>query len=308
MIRRQCAIDIGIILPSIRMRDSVRLGSNEYRILIKGAEVAKGEVMTDRFLAINSEGAAETISGIETIEPTFGLPALWITKKQRERAELLGYTTIDPPSVIATHLMEVIKNHSSALINRQQEQTIAENLAQTQPALVEEVVPKMYTFGEIQRILVRLLRENVPIKNFDTIIETLADYGATIKNPDDLTEYVRQALSRVITDRFIKDDNVAVIALDQKVEQLIVEKTKRTETGMVTILEPSQLQSIFRKHKEILEKMDTQGKRSVVITAPVVRPKFKKLIEQVAPSLAVLSYAEIEPNAELRVENIIRLT
>lgn len=308
MIRRQCAIDIGIILPSIRMRDSVRLGSNEYRILIKGAEVAKGEVMTDRFLAINSEGAAETISGIETIEPTFGLPALWITKKQRERAELLGYTTIDPPSVIATHLMEVIKNHSSELINRQQVQTLVENLAQTQPALVEEVVPKMFTFGEIQRILVRLLRENVPIKNFDTIIETLADYGATIKNPDDLTEYVRQALSRVITDRFIKDDNVAVIALDQKVEQLIVEKTKRTETGMVTILEPSQLQSIFRNTKEILEKMDTQGKRSVVITAPVVRPKFKKLIEQVAPSLAVLSYAEIEPNAELRVENIIRLT
>lgn len=308
MIRRQCAIDIGIILPSIRMRDSVRLGSNEYRILIKGAEVAKGEVMTDRFLAINSEGAAETISGIETIEPTFGLPALWITKKQRERAELLGYTTIDPPSVIATHLMEVIKNHSSELINRQQVQTLVENLAQTQPALVEEVVPKMFTFGEIQRILVRLLRENVPIKNFDTIIETLADYGATIKNPDDLTEYVRQALSRVITDRFIKDDNVAVIALDQKVEQLIVEKTKRTETGMVTILEPSQLQSIFRNTKEILDKMDTQGKRSVVITAPVVRPKFKKLIEQVAPSLAVLSYAEIEPNAELRVENIIRLT
>lgn len=308
MIRRQCAIDIGIILPSIRMRDSVRLGSNEYRILIKGAEVAKGEVMMDRFLAINSDGAAETISGIETIEPTFGLPALWITKKQRERAELLGYTTIDPPSVIATHLMEVIKNHSSELINRQQVQTLVENLAQTQPALVEEVVPKMFTFGEIQRILVRLLRENVPIKNFDTIIETLADYGATIKNPDDLTEYVRQALSRVITDRFIKDDNVAVIALDQKVEQLIVEKTKRTETGMVTILEPSQLQSIFRNTKEILEKMDTQGKRSVVITAPVVRPKFKKLIEQVAPSLAVLSYAEIEPNAELRVENIIRLT
>ena len=262
MIRRQCAIDIGLILPSIRMRDSVRLGSNEYRILIKGIEVAKGEVMTDRFLAINTDGAAETISGIETIEPTFGLPALWITKKQRERAELLGYTTIDPPSVITTHLMEVIKNHSSELINRQQVQTLIENLAQTQPALVEEVVPKMFTFGEIQRILVRLLRENVPIKNFATIIETLADYGSTIKNPDDLTEYVRQSLSRVITDRFINGDNIAVMALDQKVEQLIVEKTKRTESGMVTILDPSQLQSIFKNTKEILEKMDTQGKRS----------------------------------------------
>jgi flagellar biosynthesis protein FlhA len=308
MIRRQCAIDIGIILPSLRIRDNIRLGANEYRFLIKGNEVAKGEVIPDRYLAINSEGTEETISGIETVEPTFGLPALWITKKQREKAELLGYTTIDPPSVITTHLMEVIKTHASELINRQQVQTLIENLAQSQPMLVEEVVPKMFSLGEIQKVLVRLLREGVPIKNFATIIETLADYGSSTKNIDDLTEYVRQSLSRVITERFINSDNVAVMALDQKIEQLIVEKTKRTETGMVTILEPSQLQSIFRNTKEILEKMDTQGKKTVVITAPVVRPKFKKIIEQIAPSLTVLSYAEIEPSTELRIENIVRLT
>ncbi len=150
--------------------------------------------------------------------------------------------------------MEVIKTHASELVNRQQVQTLVENLAQSQPALVEEVIPKMFSFGEIQRVLVRLLREGVPIKNFATIIETLADYGSATKNIDDLTEYVRQSLSRVITDRFINSDNVAVMALDQKVEQLIVERTKRTETGMVTILEPSQLQSIFRNTKDILEK------------------------------------------------------
>jgi flagellar biosynthesis protein FlhA len=308
MIRRQCAIDIGIILPSLRIRDNIRLGANEYRVLIKGIEVARGEVMPDRFLAINSEGTEETISGIETGEPTFGLPALWITKKQREKAELLGYTTIDPPSVITTHLMEVIKTHAAELMTRQQVQTLVENLAQSQPALVEEVVPKMFSYGEIQRVLVRLLREGVPIKNFATILETLADYGSVTKNIDDLTEYVRQSLSSVITDRFIKADIVAVVALDQKVEQLIVEKTKRTENGMVTILEPSQLQGIFKSTKEILEKMDTQGKRSVVVTAPVVRPKFKRIIEQIAPSLTVLAYAEIEPNTELRIENIVRLT
>ena len=307
MIRRQCALDLGIILPSVRMRDNVRLGTNQYRILIKGIEVAKGEVMPDHYLAINSEGVEETITGIETVEPTFGLPALWITKKQRERAELMGYTTIDPPSVISTHLMEVIKRHSYELLDRQQVQMLVENLAQSQPALVEEVVPKLFTYGEVQKVLVRLLRENIPIKNFITIMETLADYGTVTKNPDDLTEYVRQNLARVITDRFLSGDDVAVMALDSKIEQLIVEKTKRTESGAVTVLEPAQLQGIYKNTKEILNKIEIQGKKAVVLTAPVVRLRFKKLIEQIMPTLDVLSYAEVEQNKELHIDHIIRL-
>lgn len=306
MIRRQCALDLGIILPSIRMRDNVRLGMNEYRIMIKGVEAAKGEVMPDHYLAINSDGVEETIAGIETVEPTFGLPALWITKKQREKAELLGYTTIDPPSVITTHLMEVIKKNGSELMNRQQVKTLMENLAQSQPALAEEV-GKLFTYGEIQKVLVRLLRENVPIKNFGTIIEALADYGTVTKNPDDLTEYVRQSLSRIITSRFLAGGDVSVMALDSKIEQLIVERTKRTESGAVTILEPSQLQGIFKSTKEIMDKLDIQGKKPVAVTAPVVRPRFKKLIEQIAPGLTVLSYAEVDQGMELRVENIVRL-
>lgn len=308
MIRRQCAIDLGIILPSIRMRDNVRLGTNEYKVMIKGIEVAQGEVMPDHYLAINSDGVDETITGVETIEPTFGLPALWITKKQREKAELLGYTTIDPPSVITTHLMEVIKTHASELINRQQVQMLMENLAQQQPALVEEVVPKMFTYGDIQKILVRLLRENIPIKNLATIIETLAEYGTITKNPDDLTEYVRQNLARVITNRFLTGDDVAVLALDSKVEQLIAEKTKRTDAGMVTVLEPSQLQTIFKNTREIIDNMTIQGKKTVALTAPAIRPRFKKLIEQIAPNLTVLSYAEVEQSMELHIEGIIKLT
>jgi flagellar biosynthesis protein FlhA len=308
MIRRQCAIDLGIILPSIRMRDNVRLNTNEYKIMIKGIEVARGEVMPDHYLAINSDGVDETITGIETIEPTFGLPALWITKKQREKAELLGYTTIDPPSVITTHLMEVIKTHASELMSRQQVQMLMENLAQQQPALVEEVVPKMFTYGDVQKILVRLLRENIPIKNLATIIETLAEYGTMTKNPDDLTEYVRQNLARVITNRFLTGDDVAVVALDSKVEQLIAEKTKRTDAGIVTVLEPSQLQSIFKNTKDIIDKVAIQGKKAVALTAPAIRPRFKKLIEQIAPNLTVLSYAEIEQSMELQIESIIRLT
>lgn len=308
MIRRQCALDIGIIIPSIRMRDNVRLGTNEYRILIKGAEVARGEVMLDHYLAINSDGVRETITGVETTEPTFGLPALWITKKQRERAELLGYTTVDPPSVITTHLMEVIKTHSYELIDRQQVKALIENLAQQQPALVEELIPKMLSFGDIQKILVRLLRENVPIKDLATIIESLADFANITKNPEDLTEYVRQNLSRVITNRFLIGDDVAVIALDSKVEQLIVEKTKRLETGSITVLDPMQLQAIFKSTKETIDRMTVQGKKSVAITTPVVRPRFKKIIEQIAPSLTVLSYAEVDPSIELHIESIIKMS
>jgi flagellar biosynthesis protein FlhA len=308
MIRRQCAIDLGIILPSIRMRDNVRLGTNEYKIMIKGIEVARGEVMPDHYLAINSDGVEETITGIETIEPTFGLPALWITKKNREKAELLGYTTIDPPSVITTHLMEVIKAHAFELMSRQQVQMLMENLAQQQPALIEEVVPKMFSYGDIQKVLVRLLRENIPIKNLATIVETLAEYGSMTKNPDDLTEYVRQNLARVITNRFLSGDDVAVMALDSRVEQLIAEKTKRTEAGIVTVLEPSQLQILFKNTKEIVDNMAVQGKKAVALTAPAIRPRFKKLIEQIAPNLTVLSYAEVEQSTELHIENIIKLT
>lgn len=306
MIRRQCALDLGIILPSIRMRDNVRLGMNEYRIMIKGVEAARGEVMPDHYLAINSDGVEETITGIETIEPTFGLPALWITKKQREKAELLGYTTIDPPSVITTHLMEVIKKHSSELMSRQQVKTLMENLAQAQPTLTEEVL-KLFSYGDIQKVLVRLLRENVPIRNFATIIETIADYASVTKNPDDLAEYARQNLSRVITDRFLSGNDVAIMALDSKIEQLIVEKTKRTETGAIAVLEPSQLQSIFKSTKDIINKLDIQGKKPVAITAPVVRPRFKKMIEQIAPNLTVLSYAEVDPGMELHIENIVKM-
>jgi len=202
--------------------------------------------------------------------------------------------------------MEVIKTHAAELLNRQQVQTLIENLAKTQPALVEEVVPKMFSYGEIQKVLTRLLRENIPIKNLATILETLAEYGSVTKNPDELTELVRQSLSRVITGRFLTGDDVAVLALDAKLEQLIAEKTKKTETGLVTVLEPNQLQAIFTSLKTLLERFTLEGKRVVVLTAPAIRPRFKKLIEQVAPGVPVLSYAEIDPNLELHIEGVIK--
>ena len=308
MIRRQCAMDMGIIVPSIRLRDNVQLGASEYVLKIKGMEIARGEVMADHFLAINMTGAKETISGIETVDPTFGMPALWITKNVREKAELLGYTTIDPPSVIATHLTELIKRYGHELLNRQQVQTLMDNLKGQQPALVDEVFPKMFSLGEIQKVLVNLLREGVPIRDMETIVETLADYGNLTKDPELLTEYVRQNLKRMITRRFIQDGKATVITLDPKLEQLILERTKQNEAGSYVALEPTQLQSIIRSLKNLVEKITSQGKTPIVVTSPIVRRKFKRMIEQIAEDLTVLSYGEIEQNVEIHAEGVVALT
>lgn len=307
MIRRQCAIDLGIVIPSVRLRDNVRLGANEYALKIRGDEVARGEVMPGHYLAINSEGVEETISGIETVEPTFGLPALWITKKQREKAELLGYTTIDPPSVITTHLIEVIKNHASELMDRQQVQMLVDNLAKQQPTLVEEVVPKMFTYGDLQKIFSCLLRENVPIKNLATIMETLADYGKTLHTTEDLTEKVRQNMSRIITKRFLGDDMASIVALDPALEQLLIERSRKTDSGTVAILEPDQLRSLLSSTREAVKKNSMQGKKTVVLTSPAVRTKFKRLISQSLPEVAVLSYGEIEQSFEIHVDAVINI-
>lgn len=308
MIRRQCAIDLGIIVPSIRLRDNVRLNTNEYVLKIQGEEIARGEVMPDHYLAINSEGGKETISGIETVEPTFGLPALWITKKQREKAELLGYTTIDPPSVITTHLIEVIKKHAYELVDRQQTQTLVENLSKKQPMLVEEVVPKMYSYGEVQKILMGLLREGVPIKNLAIILETMADNPQYHNDMDTMLEKVRQSLSRVITSRFLSGDDVGIVSLDAGLEQMIAEHTRKTDTGKVTILEPEQLKELLTNTKKIVDRLSLKGKKTVILTSPVIRPSFKRLIEMSLPDVVVLSYAEIERNYELHIVDMIQIS
>ena len=307
MIRRQCAIDLGIIVPSIRLRDNVRLNTNEYVLKIQGEEVARGEVMADHYLAINSEGGKETISGIETVEPTFGLPALWITKKQRDKAELLGYTTIDPPSVITTHLIEVIKKHAYELMNRQQVQTLVENLAKQQPMLVEEVIPKLYSLGELQKILSGLLRESVPIKNLAAILETMANNPQMGHNMDDLLEKVRQSLPRVITSRFLNGDEAGILTLDSDVEQMIAEHTRKTESGKMTILEPAQMKLLLVNTKALADQLTMEGKKTVVLTSPVIRQNFKRLIEQALPDVTVLSYTEIQQNYEIQIAGVVTM-
>ncbi|MCL2496579.1 MAG: flagellar biosynthesis protein FlhA [Clostridiales bacterium] len=307
MIRRQCALDLGIIVPSIRLRDNIQLGNNTYVIKIKGVEVARGEIMADHLLALSTGEPEEEIYGIETVEPTFGLPALWIDKSERERAELLGYSTIDPPSVIATHLTEIIKKYGHELLNRQQVQTLIDNLKRQQPALVEEVAPKLFSLGEIQKVLANLLRENIPIRDMATIVETLGDYGNITHDTDLLTEYVRQAMKRSISKRFIVDDRAHVITLDPTLEQMIAEHTKLTEHGSYLALEPAQLHIIFDNLRDLVEHIRNVGQMPMVLTSPLVRRQFRKIAEQISPELIVLSYNEIDAGVEVFSEGVVRL-
>lgn len=307
MIRRQCALDLGIIVPSIRLRDNIQLGNNEYVIKIKGVEVSRGEVLLDHFMALNPGGATEMLDGIPTVEPAFGLPAQWITEKEREKADLYGYTTIDPPSVIATHLTEIIKRYGFELLSRQQVQTLLENVRRTQPALVEEVVPKMFSLGEIQKVLANLLRENIPVRDMVTILETLSDYGGITRDTDLLTEYCRQALRRAVSRRFVPDNKARVITLDPRLEQVITEHVRQTEHGSFVSMEPDAVQRIFLNLKNAIERMTNMGMTPIVLTSPAVRRHFKRITEQMVPDLIVLSYNELEQNVEVFSDWVVNI-
>ncbi len=299
MIRRQCALDLGIIVPIVRLRDNIQLGTKEYVIKIKGLDVARGEVMLGRYLALKPEEVDEPIDGIETVEPTFGLPALWITEKDREKAELKGYTTIDVPSVISTHLMEVIKRHADELLGRQQVQTIIDNLKKQQPALVEEVVPKVFSIGELQKVLANLLRENVSIRDIASILEILGDYGTITRDTDVLTEYVRQKLKRAITRGFIPDGKARVITLNPDTEKVISNSLRQSDKGVVTPMDPAQIQVFLNNLKKGIDHFLSLGIAPIMITSPQIRKHIKNLSSQVYPELVVLSYNELESNVEI---------
>ena len=299
LIRRQLALELGMIVPVIRLRDNIQIGPNEYIIKIKGSEVARGELMFDYFLAMNSGGVEEEIDGIKTVEPAFGLPAIWIQESQRDKAEMLGYTVVDPPSIIATHLTEVIKKHSYELLGRQEVQTLIDNIKQTNPAIVEELVPKLMSIGEIQKVLANLLKENVSIRDMVTILETLADYSPMTHDVDMLTEYVRQALGRSISQKFFTG-NSNVITLDPKVEQLIMDSIQKTEFGSYLALDPSVSNTIINNVSKNVQRLLQLGNQPIVLASPIVRLYFKRLTENVIPGLIVLSYNEIDPGIEIQ--------
>lgn len=299
LIRRQLALELGMIVPVIRLRDNIQIGPNQYIVKIKGSQVAGGELLFDYFMAMNSGEVEEELEGIKTTEPAFGLPALWIQESQRDRAEMLGYTVVDPPSIIATHLTEVIKKHSHELLGRQEVQTLVDNLRQSYPAIVDELVPKLMSVGEIQKVLANLLKENVSIRDMVTIMETLADYSPVTHDSDMLTEYVRQALGRSISQKFFTG-NSNVITLDPKVEQMIMDSVQKTEFGSYLALDPSVSNSIINNLSKNVQRLVQLGNQPIVLASPIVRLYLKRLTENVIPGLVVLSYNEIDPGIEVQ--------
>ena len=301
MIRRQIASELGMVVPIIRLRDNIQLNPNQYVIKIKGIQVSEGEILFDHYMAMNPGYVEEEITGIPTFEPSFHLPAIWITEGQRERAESLGYTVVDPPSIIATHLTEIIRQHIADLLSRQDVQNLINNMKETNPSLVEELVPKLLGLGEVQKVLQNLLREGISIRDLLTIMETLADYAPATRDTDILTEYTRQSLKRAISTKYFPNHEVTnVVTLDPKVEQEIMGSVKQTENGAFLNLDPNRSRAIIDSVGKEVRKLEDLGKNPIIITSPIVRMYFKRLTEDYFKDLVVVSYNEVDSNVELQ--------
>lgn len=309
MIRRQIALELGMVVPIIRLRDNIQLNPNQYIIKIKGIQVTEGEILFDHYMAMNPGFVEEEISGIPTFEPSFHLPALWITESQRERAESLGYTVVDPPSIIATHLTEVIRSHVDELLTKQDVQNLINNVKENNPVLIDELIPKLLGIGEIQKVLQNLLREGISIRDLLTILETLSDHAATTRDTDVLTEYARQSLKRAISSKYFPANEVtSVITLDPKVEQEIMASVKQTEQGAYLTLDPEKTKAIMASLETEIAKLENLGKNAIIITSPIVRMYFKKLTEDYFKDLIVVSYNEVESNIELQSVGMVSLS
>lgn len=307
LLRKQFAIDWGMVIPSVRLRDNASINPNQYVIKLKGEEVARGEVLVDHYLAMNAGMAEEEIEGIDTIEPAFGLSAKWIREEDKDSAVLAGYTVIDPLSVILTHFSEVVKKHAHELLTRQEVASLLDNLKKTHKTLVEETVPGIISLGDLQKVLANLLLEQIPIRDLVTILETVGDYAATVKDTELLTEYVRQALKRTITRKFAEDGKMKVISLHPDLENLILNSIKKTEHGSYCNLEPQVMQSIITAHVNEMKKTGELMSTPIVLASPIIRLYYKKLIEQFAPDTVVLSYNEIESSVQVQSVGVIHI-
>lgn len=301
MIRRQIALELGAVVPIIRLRDNIQLNPNQYVIKIKGIQVSEGEILFDHYMAMNPGYVEEEITGIPTFEPSFHLPAIWITESQRERAESLGYTVVDPPSIIATHLTEVIRQHIAELLTRQDVQNLINNIKDNNTTLIDELVPKLMGVGEIQKVLQNLLEEGISIRDLVTIFETLADHAAVTRDPDILTEYVRQALKRAISSKYFPVGEMTnVVTVDPSIEQEIMNSVKNTEQGSYLSLDPERSKKIIESLGNELKKLEDMGKNPIVITSPIVRMYFRNLAKDYYKDIIVISYNEVESNVELQ--------
>lgn len=308
MIRRQLAIELGIVIPVVRIRDNIQLNPNEYRLKIKGNEVASGEILLDHYLAMTPDMDNDVIDGIETKEPAFGLPAKWISEESKDEAELSGYTVVDPPSVVSTHITEVIKSQAHTLLGRQETKELVDHLKESYPILVEETTPDPLSIGDIQKVLAKLLRENVSIRNLPIIFETLADFSKLTNDPELLGEYVRQALSVQLTKQYANQDNsLKVITVSGRVEKIIADNIQTTEHGNYLALDPDSQQSIIKAISEQVENLALQEENPVILCSPAIRMYLKQLLDRFLPQVVVLSYNELEPTVQVQSVGVVNV-
>lgn len=309
MLRKQFADELGIVIPPVRMRDSSQINPNQYEVKLKGETVAIGEVLVDHYLALAPGALApgDEIDGIDTVEPAFGMPAKWISDDKRVKAEMAGYTLIDATSVIVTHLSELIRAHAYELLTRQEVKKMLENLKKTNPTIVEETVPSVISQNELQKVLRNLLRENVPISDMETILETLADYAPTVKDSDILTEYVRQSLKRTITHRFSEAGQLKVLSLDSEIENKIINSVKKMEGGAYLALDPAIIQKIVASTTKKVEEMRQMVQVPIILTSPIVRVYYKKMLDQFCPNVVVLSFNDVDSSVQIQSLGVIAL-
>jgi flagellar biosynthesis protein FlhA len=306
-IRKQLVLSHGFIVPPIHIKDNLQLKPNEYVFNLKGEALAKAEVAPEQYMAMDPGTATQEIPGTASIEPAFGLPATWIEADQREQAQVAGYTVVDCPTVMATHLSEVIKGHAHELIGRQEVQNLLDTLSKEYPRLVEELVPFLLSLGGVLRVLQNLLKEEVSIRDLRTILETLADHAGQTQDPDQLTEYVRRALGRHISRKYAQpDQTIPVLTLDQEIEEVVQNSLQHTNQGTYLALDPQQAQGIIRRLNEQLQRLG-QGVPVVLLCPSNIRLYVRKLIERYLPRLAVLSHAEISSDMKVQAVGPVRL-
>ena len=305
--RKQLALDMGMVIPSVRMTDNPEINPNMYIIKIKGEEVARGEILVDHYLALDSGDVTQQIEGIDTVEPAFGLPAKWISEDKKIMADVAGYTLIDPVSVMITHWSEIMKRYAHELLSRQDVSTMLDNVKKTNPIVVDDIIPKVISVGYLQKILANLLKEGIPIRDLETILETIGDHSNVLKDTDIITEYVRQSLKRTITHRFAEANSLRVITLDTQIEDLIVSSVKKSDQGSYLAMPPDMIQRIVTASNREIDKIKDVIPTVIVLTSPVVRIYYKKLTEQFIPNITVLSYSEIDSTAQIQAIGNISL-
>lgn len=305
--RKQFALDMGMVIPSVRMTDNPEINPNMYIIKIKGEEVARGEILVDHYLALDSGDVTQQIEGIDTVEPAFGLPAKWISEDKKIMADVAGYTLIDPVSVMITHWSEIMKRYAHELLSRQDVNTMLDNVKKTNPIVVDDTIPKVISVGYLQKILANLLREGIPIRDLETILETIGDHANVLKDTDIITEYVRQSLKRTITHRFAEANSLRVITLDTQIEDMIVSSVKKSDQGSYLAMAPDLIQRIVAASNQEIDKIKDVIPTVIILTSPVVRIYYKKLTEQFIPNITVLSYSEIDSTAQIQAIGNISL-